>query len=153
MEATVRELKPRSEEKAAPAFVFRLASQVGKDGSMEITFGLPADMRPVDMNAYIDKVRALVDRQNDIGLLEVTRAHLDGAKKQLLTQREQRAAHDSKARLAFIASGRKGEYKAHGSDAAALDNFDKTIKRLSEELIPEFEAQISALQRKIAGDA
>jgi hypothetical protein len=143
-----------TEEKngAAPAFVFRLGGQIGPNNTMEITFGVPADMMPADMDAYIDKVRARLDRQNEIQILESAKIQLRNAERQLNDEREKRAAADSSMRLHWSVSARKGEFKPTGSQSAVLDNHDKSISRLTEDVIPAFKASIADLERKIAGD-
>jgi len=138
---------------AAPAFVFRLGGQVGPNNTMEVTFGVPADMMPADMDKYIDKVRARLDRQNDIQILESAHIQLRNAEKQLADERERRAVAESSMRGHWATSGRKGDFKPTGSQAAALDNHDQNLKRLIEDVIPGFKATIAELERKIAGDA
>jgi len=144
-----------AEEKngVAPAFVFRLGGQVGPNNTMEVTFGVPADMLPADMDRYIDKVRERLDRQNEIQILESARIQLRNAEKQLADERERRAAVEMSAREHWATSGRKGEFKPTGSQAASFDNHDKNAKRLIEEVIPQFQATIAELERKINGDA
>ena len=138
---------------AAPAFVFRLGGQIGPNNTMEITFGVPADMLPADMDKYIDKVRARLDRQNEIQILAAAQIQLRNAERQLVDEREKRAAVESSAREHWAASSRRGDFKPTGSQAASFDNHDKNIKRLTEEVIPQFKDTIADLERKIAGDA
>lgn len=148
----VARLPEKKREEAAPAFVFRLGGQIGPNNTMEITFGVPADMLPADMDRYIDKVRERIDRQNDIQILESARIQLRQAEKRLEDERTRRAAIESSARDHWATSGRRGDFKPTGSQAASFDNHDQNIKKLIEEAIPQLKANIAELERKIAGD-
>jgi hypothetical protein len=142
--------KPMAEgDTAAPAFMVRTAAQVGRDRTMEITFGVPMDMTPTDMHKYTDKVMSVIERQNNKGLLRECEMALDGHTKNLATNLEQKAALESKYQLDFVVSGRKGEFKAAGNQKAQLDNFDSTSKNLREVVIPKLKRDIEELKRKI----
>lgn len=138
-----------AEDAAAPAVVVRVGAQVGQNRSVDMQFAVPLDMTVKDLNAYMDKITSVMDRQNNKGLLEVARASLEAAKKQLMTNLEQRATYESKCRVDFITSNRKGDFKATESQRAQLGNFDSTTRNLKENIIPKFEKDIEELERKI----
>jgi hypothetical protein len=116
---------------------------------MEMQFACPLDMTPRDLNLYIDKVTSVIERQNNIGILLVTRATLAQAKAQLQANREQRANFESQCRLEFSVSGRRGDWRPTTSQQAQLGNWDNTSKNLIENLIPKYEADVADLKRKI----
>ena len=142
--------KPMAEaDKSAPAFVVRAAAQVGRDRNIEITFGIPMDMTPADMHQYTDKVMSVIERQNNKGLLRECEMALEGHTKNLATNIEQKAQLESKYRLDFEVSGRRGEFKVAGAQKSQLDNFDNTSKNLREVVIPKLKRDIEDLKRKI----
>lgn len=134
---------------AVPGIILRISAQVGHSRSMEVQFACPLDMTPKDLNRYIDKVTAVLNRQNDIGLLAVARANLSHARKEVLTNQENRANYESKCRLEYSVSGRRGDFRATESQNAQLRNWDTNIQNLRENLIPKFEKEISDLERQI----
>jgi hypothetical protein len=142
-----------SEDMAAPAVVVRVAAQVGQNRSVDMQFAVPLEMTVKDLNAYMDKVTSVMDRQNNKGLLEVARASLEAAKKQLATNSEQRGAYEAKCRDDFNLSNRRGDFKVTESQRAQLGNFDGTTRNLKENIIPKFERDIEELERKIAEGA
>ena len=147
---TPDKLKPMAEsDTAAPAFVIRVAAQVGRDRTIEMTFGAPMDMTAKDLHGYTDKVMSVIERQNNKGLLRECELALEGHTKNLTTNLEQKATLESKYRLDFEISGRKGEFKAAGNQKAQLDNFDSTSKNLREVVIPKLKRDIEELKRKI----
>ena len=148
---TPNHMLPMSEDKAAPAFVFRIGSQTGQNKTMEVSFGVPSDMTPQDLNGYVDKVMGVIDRQNDKGLLEVARLNLEGAEKQLMTNEEQKANALAGYHLEWAASQRRGDFKTNGQQSAQLSNWDKNSKHLREEIIPKFRKAITELENKING--
>lgn len=136
-------------EDATPAVVVRVAAQVGQNRSVEMQFGVPLDMNLPDLNAYMDKITSVMDRQNNKGLLEVAKASLAAAKKQLLTNAEQRGHLESKYQFEWSVSSRRGDFKPSTAQAAQLNNFDTTSANLRENVIPKFERDIEELERKI----
>ena len=136
-------------EDAAPAVVVRVAAQVGQNRSVDMQFGVPLDMTVKDLNAYMDKITSVMDRQNNKGLLEVAKASLEAAKKQLQTNQEQRSSYEAKCRNDFNLSNRRGDFKATESQRAQFGNFDGTTRNLKENIIPKFERDIEELERKI----
>lgn len=136
-------------DEAVPGIVVSVNSQVGHSRSVSIQFACPLDMTPKDLNRYIDKVTAVMDRQNNIGLLAVARANLEAAKKEIIKSREHRANFESKARQDWVISGRKGDFRPTASQQAQLNNFDTTEKNSRENLIPKFEKDIAELEQLI----
>jgi hypothetical protein len=134
---------------AVPGIILRISAQVGHSRSMEVQFACPLDMTPKDLNQYIDKVTAVLNRQNDIGLLAVARANLVHAKKEITTNQEHRAEFESRCRLDWNVSGRRGEFKPTESQRAQLKNWDTNIQNYRENLIPKFEKEIAELERQI----
>ena len=133
-----------------PAIVINLTSQVGSNHTMSMQFGAPLDMTTKDLNAYIDKARSVMERQNNISLLEKAKMVLEDAEKQLITNREQRANAEFGYVKQWHDTQRKGDFKPTESQRAQLGNWDKTIKNLHEELIPKFKFQIDELEKKIS---
>jgi hypothetical protein len=145
-------MKPMAEgDSAAPAFVFRVASQVGQNKNIELTFGIPMNMTPNDMNGYLDKVMSVIDRQNDKGILEQLKLTLEQAEKTVQTNMEQKAALELKFSRDFSIGGRRGEFKPTSGQQAQLNNFDTTAKELRENRIPQLRKMVSELERKING--
>jgi exonuclease VII large subunit len=138
-----------TEDQAAPAVVVRVAAQVGQNRSVDMQFAVPLDMTLQDVNAYMDKITSVMDRQNNKGLLEVAKASLEAAKKQLMTNLEQRTNYYNKCEDDFTLSNRKGTFRATESQRAQLGNFDSTTRNLKENIIPKFEKDIEELERKI----
>jgi hypothetical protein len=136
-------------EQAAPAVVVRVSAQVGQNRSMEMQYAVPLSMTVADLNTYMDKITSIMDRQNNKGLLEVARASLEAAKKQLATNQEQRGQFEAKCRNDFNLSNRRGDFKATESQRAQFGNFDVTSNNLRENVIPKFEKDIAELERKI----
>lgn len=137
------------EDQAAPAVVVRVAAQVGQNRSVDMQFAVPLDMTVRDLNQYMDKITSVMDRQNNKGLLEVARASLAAAHKQLATNEEQRAQFESKCRLDFVVSNRRGDFKATAAQQAQFGNFDVTSDNLRKNVIPKFEKDIAELEQKI----
>jgi hypothetical protein len=145
-------MKPMAEsDSKAPAFVFRVSAQVGQNKNIELTFGAPMDMTPADLNAYLDKVMSVVDRQNDKGVLEQLKLTLEQAEKTVQTNMDQKAALESKFALEWSVSNRRGEFKPNAGQQAQLNNFDTTAKELRENRIPQLRKMIAELERKIDG--
>ena len=138
-----------AEDGAAPAVVVRVAAQVGQNRSVDMQFAVPLDMTVPDLNAYMDKITSVMDRQNNKGLLEVTKLSLEAAKKQLATNGEQRGNFDAKCRTDFVLGNRKGDFKPTEAQRAQYANFDTTSANLRENIIPKFERDIEELERKI----
>lgn len=150
---TPDKLKPMAEgDKSAPAFVIRTAAQVGRDRTIELTFGAPMDMTPRDLHAYTDKAMSIIERQNNKGLLREYELRLEAANDQLRTNIEQQAAAESKYRLDFDVGNRRGEWKPTGQQAAELRNFGKTQHDLRDVTIPKIKREIEDLKRKINED-
>lgn len=139
----------KSGDEAVPGVIFRVSQQVGQNRQMEMQFAIPLDMTPKDLNRYIDKCTAVLERQNEIGILNVTKATLAQAKAQLQANREQRANYESKCRLEWVVSNRKGDFRPTESQKAQLTNWDTTTANLMENLIPKYEKDISELERRI----
>jgi hypothetical protein len=136
-------------EDAAPAVVVRVTAQVGQNRTVDMQFGVPLNMTLPDLNAYMDKITSVMDRQNDKGMLEVAKATLEASKKQLAVNQEQRAHFEAKCRNDFHVSNRRGDYKPTESQRTQLNNFDVTSINLRDNIIPKFTRDIEELERKI----
>jgi hypothetical protein len=144
-------LSPNSalDERVAPAVVVSVQAKVGTDRNMNMQFAVPLDMTVKDLNAYMDKITSVMERQNDKGLLEYSKALLAGAEKQLLENIEQRAHFESKCRLDFAISGRRGEFKPTDSQRAQFNNWDTSASNLRDNILPKYKKDIEELERKI----
>jgi hypothetical protein len=144
------EIRPKpAADAVAPAIVTSITAQIGPNRSITMQFGIPMDMRPADLNAYLDKVMAAMDRQNDKGLLTEYKVSLEKAQFNLETAAQQRANHEAACRDAFEKSGRHGEWKPTGSQKQELSNFDNNVRDLRDKTIPKLKTAIDELERKI----
>jgi len=137
------------DETAAPAIMVRIACGCGPSRQMEMTFGVPLDMTPHELNQYVDKVMMVADRQTMKGALDAEEIILEGARKQLHTAIEQKGNYIGGQELQWIASGRKGPFKMNPSQEAQVTNWDKNISELKERRIPEAERKIAELRAAI----
>ena len=125
-------------------------AQIGPNRTISMTLGAPMAMTLADLNAYVDKIMAVADRQNNIGILEQTKLALAAAEKNIHTNREQRATLEGKFMLDWTISKRKGDFVASSAQNAQLNNYDITIRNLKDEVIPKLRRDIMELEHKIA---
>jgi hypothetical protein len=145
-----REVVLRPVDKEAPAIFVRMTSQIGPNNTIEMSFGIPLDMRPNDLNAYLDKVAACAERQNNKGMVTEFKLRLHEAWKQIETINTNEAQLQAKAQADYELSGRRGEWKPTGSQAAELKNFSTNRANFRDNIIPRLEKEIAALEAKIA---
>ena len=119
----------RPVDKEAPAIFVRMNSQVGPNRTMEMSFGIPLDMTPSDLNRYIDKVAACAERQNDKGILEQAKLALKQAYQQVEANNSNLASYELKGEQEWSSRGKRGAWEPSGSQAAELKNFLRTGKR------------------------
>jgi hypothetical protein len=153
-DGTVRALsaKPdtiRKVDGSAPAIFVRFSAQVGPNSQMELSFGIPLDMTPRDLNAYVDKVASVTDRQHKKGLLAQARLELDNNKKQLLNNTQNRANYEAKQATEWAVRGKRGNWDPSGQERAQIATFQTNDKALREDRIPLLEKQIVELEAEI----
>jgi len=135
------------------AIGIQINAQVGANRTITMTSGIPIAVTPADLNAYMDKMVAVIDRQNDKGILEQCKLALLAAEKDLITQTEQRAGFESRAEMDFRIANRKGDYRPTESQQKQLANYDQSIRALREDRIPKFKKDIADLEARIAAGA
>lgn len=133
----------------SPAIVITMTQAVGTDRNMQLQFAVPLGMTPMKLNAYIDKVTSVIDRQNDMGLLRKAKAILAGAEDHLKTNSENQANYLLKCEAEWYQSNRKGPFKMNGAQEAQMRNFKETEITTKEKLIPKYKADIAELEQKI----
>ena len=132
------------------AIVISISVGCGPNRQMQMQFGVPLDMTPKELNRYVDKAMGIADRQSLIGALDRAKLDLEGAKRQLITQREQKANYVNGQEANWYNSGRKGKFMPAASEQAQIANWDKSIRELQDNRIPKFEQEIAELERTIA---
>lgn len=132
------------------AIGIQVSAQVGPNRTITMTLGAPLSMSPADLNAYVDKIMGVADRQNDKGILETVRATLAKAEKDIITNQEQRGSLHNKFELEWAKGNRRGDFKPTDSQQAQLNNYSQTIVNLKENVIPKLQSQIAELEAKIA---
>jgi len=143
-------VKERDVDGAAPAIQCRFARQVGNQ-AMEMTFMAPLDMKLGDLNAYVDKVTSVMDRQGDKAALDAEEAALDAAEKNLRTNIDQLANAKSAAATDWEISQKRGPVTYTSSQIKQFENFERTSVHLKDVVIPKHRQNIEELKRKIAG--
>lgn len=133
------------------AIGIQVSAQVGPNRTISMTLGAPMAMTLGDLNAYVDKIMAVADRQNDKGILEQQKLALAAAEKNVLTNRDQKAALQGKFELDWAISKRKGDFAPSPSQAAQLNNYEATINNLKDNVIPKLRKEIGELEQRIAG--
>jgi len=137
----------------APAIVITMTQLVGNDRNMQLQFAVPLGMTPAKLNAYIDKVTSVIDRQNNIGVLAKAKLYLAAAEKELLTNTQNQANYLLKCEKDWYSSNRKGPFALNGAQQAQLNNFKETETKHKTEIIPKLRADIAELEAKIAEGA
>lgn len=131
------------------AIGIQISSQVGQNRSITMTLGVPMIMELSELNQFMDKCASVLDRQNDKGLLEVAKLNLEAARKNLVTNIQQRETYYAQQALDHEVRGRKGSFTPSESQRAQLRNFDSTTANLKETVIPKLMRDIEDLERKI----
>lgn len=119
----------------------RLACAVGQNRSLEFGLGVPLHWSEERINAQVDKIIKVVERQAAKGdLLSIT-GTLQTLEQQLETTRQQMVNHETNARNSWTDSRKHGDFKLTGQAATQMQNFKNTelqqiaaIKKLREEL-------------------
>lgn len=140
--------KQREVDGSAPAVMIRCARNVGNQ-AMEMNFAVPLDMKPADLNAYVDKVTAVMERQGDKAALEQEEIALKNAERDLATGLMQLSNQRAADELRWVSGGRKGEFKPTESQQAQYGNWDKNTRHLRDERIPQIKARIAELRARI----
>jgi hypothetical protein len=119
----------------------RLACAVGQNRSLEFGLGVPLHWSEDRINAQVDKIIKVVERQAAKGDMLSIKGTLQTMEHQLETTRQQMANHEANARNAWAASSKHGDFKLTGQAATQMQNFQNTeqqqiaaIKKLREEL-------------------
>ena len=133
------------------AIGIQVNGQVGPNRTITMTLGAPMTMSLPDLNGFMDKIMAVIDRQNNMGIIEQLRLGLQGAEKDLATNQLQRANYEARCASDWEISHRKGEFRATESQRAQLNNFDATAKELRDNRIPKLKKEIADLERKLSG--
>ena len=132
------------------AIGIQLNAQVGPNRTMTMTLGVPLEVDLPQLNALVDKLMSVTERQNDKGILEQTKLTLDKAEKDIATNLEHRAAFAANSELEWIASGRQGPFKPSKSQSAQMGNWDQTIRNLKDNVVPKLRRDIEQLEARIA---
>ena len=143
----------RKVDSTAPAIFVRFSAQVGPNSQMELSFGIPLDMTPRDLNAYVDKVASVTDRQHKKAMLAQAVLELENTKKQLLNNTQNRVNYEAKQATEFAVRGKRGEWEPNGQERAQIATFETNDKALRGERIPLLEKQIGELEAEINKDA
>lgn len=119
----------------------RLACAVGQNRSLEFGLGVPLHWSEERINAQVDKIIKVVERQSAKGDLLSIKGTLQTMEHQLETTRQQIANHEANARAAWYDAKKHGDFKLTGQAATQMQNFQNTeqqqiaaIKKLREEL-------------------
>ena len=119
----------------------RLACAVGQNRSLEFGLGVPLHWSEERINAQVDKIIKVVERQSAKGDLLSIKGTLQTMEHGLETTRQQMANHETTARAAWYDAKKHGDFKLTGQAATQMQNFQNTeqqqiaaIKKLREEL-------------------
>jgi hypothetical protein len=129
----------------------QVSAQVGPNRNIAMTLGVPLDWGLHEINKQVDRLMAIADRQNNIGLLEAHRLALENAEKDILTAREHKADYLQKADTEWIARNRNGKLKLTESQRGQIQNWETNEKNLRDNVIPRLQSQIAELEQKIGG--
>ena len=119
----------------------RLACAIGQNRQVEFGVTIPLIWPEEKINAQVDKLIKVVERQAAKGDLLSIKGTLQTMEHQLETTRQQMVNHEKNARDAWATGGKHGEFKLTGQAATQMQNFQNTeqqqiaaIKKLREEL-------------------
>jgi hypothetical protein len=72
------------------AIGIQINGQVGPNRTIALTLGVPMSMSLPDLNGFMDKCMSVIERQNNMGIIEALKLSLEGAEKDLATHRHHR---------------------------------------------------------------
>lgn len=144
-------VKEREIDGSAPAVVIKMAKQINQS-LMEMSFAIPLDMTPKDLNAYVDKVSGVMDRQSDKADLEAQEMALQAAERDLFTNLDQLSNQRARDETDWSIGQKRGDFRPTESQKKQYENWEKTSRGLREDRIPKFKANIEALKKKIYGE-
>jgi hypothetical protein len=133
------------------AIGIQINGQVGPNRTIVLTLGVPMAMTLPDLNGFMDKCMSVIDRQNDMGILQQLQLQLEGAEKDLATQRSHRADYFADCARKWEESSRKGEFQTTQAQKAQLDNFDRSANEIAQNRIPKLRKEIAEFQRRLDG--
>jgi hypothetical protein len=131
------------------AIGIQVNGQVGPNRTIALTLGVPMSMSLPDLNGFMDKIMAVIDRQNEMGILEQLKLQLEGAEKDLATQRAHRADYYADCAKKWEVGNRKGEFQTTEAQRAQLANFDRSANEIAENRIPKLRKEIAEIERKL----
>lgn len=131
------------------AIGIRVTGQVGPNRSIDMTLGVPMSMNLADLNGFMDKIMSVIDRQNNLGIIDALKIELEKTEKDLANNQLNRANYEAKCAADWERTNRKGEFRATEAQRAQLNNFDATARELRENRIPRIKREISDLERKL----
>lgn len=134
------------------AIGIQVQSQVGPNRHITMTLGVPMSMDLPNLNGFMDKIVSVLDRQNNMGILEQLKAQLEGSEKDLATHLLHRSNYEAKCANDWEMGNRKGEFRTTEAQKAQLANFDNTARELREVRIPKIKKEISDIERKLASE-
>lgn len=136
----------------APACVFSL--HLNLDGTKEnhnqlqLQYHVPLDMSEKDMNAYLDKIMAVVDRRRDLYRLDQLKKSEYEAKALLENSKADLIRIHNQHQEAHLAKGGNGKYTAKGKDAQQV-LLAKNNQDANEVYLKRIHTQIVALEQKL----
>lgn len=134
------------------AIGINIEGQVGPNRIIKLTLGVPMTMTLPDLNGFMDKCMSVIDRQNNMGIIDQLKLSLEGAKKDLATNRLNRADYEAKCAADWERRYKgRGEFRLTESQLTQVNNFDTTATELRENRIPRLEKELADLERKLGG--
>lgn len=133
------------------AIAIQITSAIGPNRQINLGTGVPIDWDLGEINSQVDKMMAVIDRQDARGRLEVARSVHAKALFDLDTNIQQLEHFNAKCEQEFHGSGRKGRWTANGSQEKAIQNYRTTIQNFRENIIPKTLADIKDLEKIVAG--
>lgn len=136
------------EEKAA-AIGFSFSAKLGDKLDLVVQTHVDRDAPLASVNAVVDKVRQVLERQKAAAELVELRAKLKYDEKKLLQLKEDFVAITERHQKAWASSGKRGEFKLGVKEEAERNNALSTIDRyeleikLDKENIAEREAMLA----------
>ena len=125
----------------------RFASTVGNGKQMEMTAGIPLDWDAAAINAVLDKIAAVMDRQAARYMLIDMEMDIKAEENRLQTNYSEIERQIKLYKAEFEASGKRGEWKPSPTQANHLDNVDKNIP-LIQRTIAEKRQRFEAMKEK-----
>lgn len=132
------------------AVAFTMSVDFGGGRSMVVQTYMPQDATKKDMNALVDKLAAVVDRQGAKYSLVELNANLKVHEDTLKQMETDYTEMPARAQMAWAKSGKRGEYREGPQEAAAKGTVETNIRRYRQE-VTKIKAQI-AEQERIAAE-